>query len=73
MVYADGDVLDRQYSFDEIYSHLGECRMTLYTGQVLHVVGATFHKPTKTYYVECANGKELKFRKSAVILIEAIA
>ena len=73
MVNLDADVLDRQYSFDELFSHHGECKMTLYTGRVIHVTGATYNKKAKIYWVETTSGKELKFRKSAVILIEAIA
>lgn len=72
MVLYETDVTDRQYNFDEIFSHLGECKLTIYTGKTYHCVGATYNKIAGVYFIETAKGEELKFKKSAVVYVEKI-
>ena len=54
------------------FNHFGECLMTVYTGRTLHIQVGTYDRKNKCYYVDTANGKELKFRKSAVLCVEVI-
>ena len=70
MVYAETDTADMDLT--QQFTHFGECLMTIYTGRTLHVTGGTYDKMNKLYYVDTANGKELKFRKSAVLCIDEV-
>ena len=72
MVLYETDVLDEQYSFDDLFNYLGECLMTLYTGKTLHVRGATYHKKAKCYFIDTMGGEQIKCKKSAVVFIEKV-
>ena len=57
MVYYDYDTGDDKYNFEEQFQPIGECKILLYTGRVIHVVGGEYDRKNKLYFVDGKNGE----------------
>ena len=71
MVNWEQDNLDAEFDMTEIFTHQQNVAVTVYTGAT-YVGDLTFHKVAKKYFMTTKSGKELCFRKSAVLCIEDI-
>ena len=72
MVCWEQDNLDKQFNFDDLYSHMQNVKITVYTGRTYYAESVCFDKRNKVYSITTKRGEYVDFKKSAVLCIEDI-